>query len=193
MDDSSTTLYLTYDGPINDVSVAQLISMVLQIIDQQNITHLYFAISSPGGSVNAGIMLYHFLKGLPIRITTHNIGQVDSIGNVIFLSGSERYAAEATTFLLHGVTVTLGQNAALSRSQLNEIMSQIRQDERRIQAIVMQATSLPARRVTRFFRSGSSLSAQEALSAHIATSVREFEIPDGAKRVFVNTYPAQSQ
>ncbi len=50
----------------------------------------YFLISSPGGSVNDGIVLYNFIKALPAKIIMHNIGVIDSIATVIFLAANER-------------------------------------------------------------------------------------------------------
>jgi len=64
---------------------------------------LYFLFSSNGGSVNAGIALYNFLRALPVEIIMHNTGSIDSIATVIFLAADKRYAALHSTFLFHGV------------------------------------------------------------------------------------------
>ena len=45
-----------------------------------------------------GMNLYNFLRGLPIRLTTHNVGNVDSIGNAVFLAGEHRYACPHSPF-----------------------------------------------------------------------------------------------
>jgi hypothetical protein len=42
--------------------------------------------------VSEGLNLAAYMKSLPVKITTHNIGQTDSIANVIFAAGSVRYA-----------------------------------------------------------------------------------------------------
>jgi ATP-dependent protease ClpP protease subunit len=39
-----------------------------------------------------GLNIYNVLIGLPFELITHNVGNVDSIGNAIFLAGSKRYA-----------------------------------------------------------------------------------------------------
>ena len=49
-------------------------------------------ISTPGGTVMNGLNLYNVMRAMPFRLTTHNVGNVDSIGNAIFLAGEERYA-----------------------------------------------------------------------------------------------------
>ncbi len=42
-------------------------------------------------------------EGVPYKLITHNVGNVDSIGNVIFLAAEERYACSTSTFMFHGV------------------------------------------------------------------------------------------
>ena len=66
-------------------------------------------LSTPGGSVMNGLNLYNVLRGLPITLTTHNVGNVDSIGNAIFLAGQIRYACPHSTFMFHGVAFNFPQ------------------------------------------------------------------------------------
>jgi ATP-dependent Clp protease, protease subunit len=36
-----------------------------------------------------GLTAYDYLKGLPIQVTTHNFGSVDSIGVAMYCGGAE--------------------------------------------------------------------------------------------------------
>ena len=47
---------------------------------------------------------------LSVNVTTHNIGQVQSIGNIPFLAGSPRYCSPSSMFMLHGLSWTFGEN-----------------------------------------------------------------------------------
>lgn len=38
-------------------------------------------------------MVYNALRAFPVKLTTFNVGAVNSLGNVIFLPGERRYAA----------------------------------------------------------------------------------------------------
>ncbi len=187
----TTDLYLTLDGPITDQNVAQLIQQLDPAIGTGKVEHLYIMMSTPGGSINAGITLYNYLNGLPVKITTHNIGQVDSIGNVIFQTGDERIASHATSFLFHGVTFSAQGNIAMNRVQLEELLSQLKQDEKRIGVIIKDRTQLDGRKLNGFFKSGRSLSPTEALSYGIIDQVASVSIPDDAQRAIINTYPVQ--
>lgn len=185
--------YLTLIGPILDAQTAQLMMLMDNTIAQESIGHLYVAINTPGGSVNAGITLYHYLRGLPIKVTTHNIGQVDSIGNTVFLAGEDRFASPATSFLLHGVSLNVNGNVQMSRAQLKELSSQLEKDELRIETITSSRTKLKKDELAEFFATGRSLSPDEAKTSGIVTSIKEFEIPDGAKKGIFNTFPVPDQ
>jgi ATP-dependent Clp protease, protease subunit len=57
--------------------------------------------SSGGGMVEEGMSLYGFIRSLPVEITVHNIGQIDSIALAVYLAGSRRLANPDSTFLIH--------------------------------------------------------------------------------------------
>src|SRR3546814_4408950 len=63
---------------------------------------LYFLFSTPGGSVMHGMNIYNVLRALPARLVFHNVGNVDSIGNAIFLAGdirSEEHTSELQSLM----------------------------------------------------------------------------------------------
>src|SRR6266536_1225344 len=80
--------YINYFDAITDGKVRGLMALCSEILAKVNPTPttLYFALSSPGGSVAAGITLYNLLRGLPVHIVMHNTVSVDSIATVIFVS-----------------------------------------------------------------------------------------------------------
>ena len=185
----SNTLYIIFTGPIDEQIAAQMIQQIDVAINSDNgFEFLYLVINTPGGGVNAGITLYNYLRGLPIKIVTHNIGQVDSIGNVIFLAGDERYAAPATSFLFHGVAFGGNGNFSFSLTNLEERLSQVKQDEKRIQTVVSSRSDLGPRKLLGFFKSGRSISPDEALGFKIIAEVRDLEIPSNSKRAVFNTF-----
>lgn len=85
---------------VNQVTVNALIGNCLGAINQ-GATELNIYISSQGGDLVAGFTAYHFLKALPIPVRTHNLSNVESVANIIFLAGSERKANPGCRFLLH--------------------------------------------------------------------------------------------
>lgn len=182
------TLYAILNGPVRDYNSAVMIKQLNAIISPESeIKRLYLVMNSPGGSINAGITLYNYLRGIPLEVITHNIGQADSICNVVFLAGDKRYAAPATSFLFHGVSFGANDGASFSRSDIEERLSQIKQDEKRIKTIFAERTTISPTTTNRFFKSGRSLGTDEALELGFIHRVRHLNIPSTAQRVVLDT------
>lgn len=104
-------------SPVTMSSVSLLQDRCLTAIGN-GATHLNLHISSSGGDTVAGFTAYNFLKSLPIPITTHNISNVESMANIIFMAGSVRKANPMSRFLLH--PLHWGFNGQVDHSRLNE-------------------------------------------------------------------------
>src|SRR5690554_2608812 len=99
------TVYVNFHGPITELSSRNLMTLCESAIrSAPQADHIYIILSSTGGTVYSGIAVYNFIKALPVKVTTHNVSRVDSIANVVFLAGDERFAAPNASFLFHGAT-----------------------------------------------------------------------------------------
>ena len=94
---------IKFFAPVIDVTINALMDAINQKM-KQGVNQFTILISSPGGSVFHGLSAYNYLKGLPVSVTTHNFGSVDSIGVVLFCGGSKRLSVPEARFLLHGVS-----------------------------------------------------------------------------------------
>jgi ATP-dependent Clp protease protease subunit len=81
---SMKPIVIKFFAPVIDVTINALMNAIDQKM-KQGATQFVILVSSPGGSVFHGLSAYNYLKGLPVTISTHNFGSVDSIG-VIFSS-----------------------------------------------------------------------------------------------------------
>ena len=179
------TLCVIYDCPlVNEFNTQQFFQHVSANLTQ-DINHLYLLLNTPGGGVNLGIAIYNFLESLPIKVTTHNFGQVDSIGNVIFVAGEERFATPSSTFLYHGIAVGVGQQ--ISVVQLEEVLSQAKNDEDRMTKILTVKTDYRASELKKFYSQGKSLTPREALAKKIIDGIKEVKIEPVAKRLVIPT------
>lgn len=180
------TLCVVFGCPVvNEANTALFIQLVSTSLTNQH-DILYLLLNTPGGSVNLGIVIYNFLVGLPVKVITHNIGQVDSIGNVIFIAGEERYAVPSSTFLFHGIAT--GNIGGLSVPQMREQLSQLEQDEKRMSTIITSRSDLGPRQLTKFYREGRSIDAKEALERDVIQEIKEVDMPSTAQRLII---PAQ--
>src|SRR5438270_13579083 len=89
--DPASRLFLSFAAKVNEQTTTALMNMLASIV-QQGTKDLTLMLSTPGGSVMHGMTLYNYLTALPVALTTYNIGNVDSIGAIVFLSGAKRFA-----------------------------------------------------------------------------------------------------
>ena len=126
-------------GPIDHTAVCTARNLFLQAL-QHGATDLELHMSTEGGNMTAGFALYFFLKSLPIPLTTHNIGSVESVGVVIFLAGQHRFACPGTRFLVHPLHWGFGSLVAADHSRVSEWRDCLDFDAERYARIFDEAT-----------------------------------------------------
>ena len=151
---------IKFFAPVIDVTINALMDAIDNKM-KQGAAQFIILISSPGGSVLHGLSAYNYLKGLPVAVTTHNFGSVDSIGIVLFCGGSKRFSVPQARFLLHGVSAAF-QNERLEEDQLDERLKGLRIDIENIAKVIATNTGKTVRDVTDAMRGRTTLSPDEA-------------------------------
>lgn len=95
-----TTHVIYFTGNINAPSVGAFQGSCLQAL-HQGATQLVVHISTEGGSTTYGFTMYNFIRSLPVPVHMHNIGSVESMGNVVFLAADQRSASPNSRFIFH--------------------------------------------------------------------------------------------
>src|ERR1022692_79704 len=85
------TVYISFSAEVSAHTTESLLAVLANCVNQR-IKTVHLLLSTPGGNVMNGLNIYNIMLGLPLEVITHNVGNVDSIGNAIFLAGSKRYA-----------------------------------------------------------------------------------------------------
>jgi len=174
----SGTIYVLFSAEIIPNTAETLMSvMAQQVNNRAECVHLL--LSTPGGAVMNGLNLYNFFRGLPYDLITHNVGNVDSIGNAIFLAGSKRYACKHSTFMFHGVGFNSLPNERLEQKNLQEKLQGVLADQKRIGSIIQERTSIPETEIDDLFREARTKDAAYALGHGIVHEIREVIIPPG--------------
>jgi ATP-dependent protease ClpP protease subunit len=128
--------------------------------------------------VRHGITLYNFLRGVPFNLIVHNIGNVDSIGNAIFLAGETRYACPHSTFMFHGVGLDRPAGR-LDEKPLREMLGAIESDQLRIGSVIGERTNFPNDEIQGLFREAQTKTAEFARQRGIIHEIRDFDLPAG--------------
>lgn len=89
-----------FAAPINPVTASHLQNATLSVVSQ-GATAINYYISTEGGSTSYGFSLYNLIRSLPVPVTMHNIGSVESMGNILFLAADRRLTAPQSRFLIH--------------------------------------------------------------------------------------------
>lgn len=171
--------YLSFSADIDRQSVQMLIQ-VMSKYHNDGVQEVYLMLSTTGGETQAGIHLYNFLRGLPIRLTVHNVGYVNSVGNVIFLAGDSRYANANATFMFHGVGFTLSQGQRFQEQQLRERLEGVLRDQGRLGSIIQERTKLDEEVVAALFSKAETKDAAWAAEHGFIDEVRDLQIPAGS-------------
>ncbi len=171
------TCYISFSAEINVTTTEQLIA-VLGNQANNGVDHAYLMISTPGGTVMNGLNLYNVMRAMPLRLTTHNVGNVDSIGNAVFLAGEERYACPHSTFMFHGVGYDV-TNVRLEQKNLQESLDGLLRDHERIGNILTERTQLEAAETAELFREARTKDATYALDKGLIHDIRDVNIPAG--------------
>ena len=167
-------------APVIDATVNALMSAVDQKMKQgtQDFTIL---ISSPGGSVIHGLSAYNYLKGLPVSITTHNFGSVDSIGIVLYCAGSRRLSVPQARFLFHGVNVQFRGEQNLDEKLLEERLKGLRIDVENIAKVIAANTGKSTKDITDAMIERTTLNPEEAQSWDWCTQLSQSFLKQEAK------------
>lgn len=171
--------YVSFSAEIVPNTTESLIALMANLANL-GAKEVHLLLSTPGGNVMHGLNLYNVLRSLPLKLITHNVGNVDSIGNAIFLAGEERYACPHSTFMFHGVGFDAPPGMRLEQKFLKERLDGILADEKRIGAIIEERSSLNATDVEALFREMQTKDATFAASHGIVHEIRDVNIPPGA-------------
>jgi ATP-dependent protease ClpP protease subunit len=174
------TFYINFFDGISPATVNKFIRFTVDAIQQYNPTGICFFISSNGGDVDSGFVLYNFLLSLQgrVEVTMHNTGTIDSIANVIFASGQQRYAAPNAAFLYHGVSMNF--NGPQNRTALKESLSRLEGMESRIAQTLSRHSRLTEAELFELFTQGQGKDVHFALDKAIIHGIKPPTVPLGA-------------
>ena len=139
---------------------------------------IHVLLSTPGGTVADGITIYNAVRAIPVPIIMYNLGNVNSIGNVVFQAGQRRIAATSSSFMFHGVGFDI-KNTRMEQKQLQEKIGALKNDQSLIAEIMVRHTNLDTAAIDELFLNMAHLSAQEALKRGITDEVTDIHLPQG--------------
>ena len=185
---TNQTFYIKFFAPIIQGTIAAL----MQIVDnklKQGANKLGLLISTPGGDVFQGLSAYNFLRGVPLEITTHNFGSVDSIGVVLFCAGSRRLSVPHARFLLHGVQCHFQQATSLEEKQLEERLKGLQIDMGNIARVIADTAKKDKDKVIQDMLNRITLYPEQAIEYGLVHEIKSELFPPGSELISIQVTP----
>jgi ATP-dependent Clp protease protease subunit len=123
-------------GEINEETAYSFMAQMLYLMKDPQEINIY--INSPGGEVNAGLMIYDLITSAKMPVNTYCVGMAASMGALLFASGTHgnRYILPHSSVMIHEPLIQYGVGGSAStikntaesiiktRDQLNAILAQ---------------------------------------------------------------------
>jgi ATP-dependent Clp protease, protease subunit len=171
---------------INPETLSGLQNVALSAL-QQGATELTIHISSDGGANDQGFAAYHFIRSLPVLVTMHCIGNVESMAVVMYLAGANRIIVPHGKIKVHPMHWGF-PGGTVDHDRLTEYVASLDFDAKRYADIFDERTKGMTEIVNvRAHLAGQAklLDATAAVASGIATSISDAKIPDTATRWWV--------
>lgn len=170
----------------------------MQIVEHkltQGYTHMTLLISCTGGDVFQGLTAFNFLRGVPLEVTTHNFGSADSMGVVLYCSGTTRLCVPHARFLLHGVMANFNRPQSLEEKQLEERLKSLQIDMGNIARVIADTVGRDREAVLLDMINRTTLFPEQAMDYGLVHEIRSELFPSGAElySVQAESGPAQPQ
>lgn len=101
-------LYLS--GPVSTETIDPAVAFIVGHNINPEFDRLVLIINSPGGSLNQGFALTAAIKASTIPVITVAVGECDSAGLIIAMSGALRLIAPSCSILSHQYSASLGMS-----------------------------------------------------------------------------------
>ena len=176
----SDTIYINFPDQFIPPKTQALMGAITEIINQRKPSTVYLCLSYPGGMIADAIAVYNFLRALPVRLITHNIGSLDAVQTAVFLAGEERYASPTARFVFHGILTPIPGPVTLTALQLRALLDDLNNDENSILTLMKSRTQLTEPELREVFRNRETISLDVAKDKALINDVRELAIPAGA-------------
>lgn len=143
--------------------------------------HLHYSISSGGGDLISAFAVFNELKGMPVKVTTHNAGAIDSAAIMPFMVGERRTASPASAFFFHQVRWTFSAHVNIPVYVINEATTWLGAYENMMADFVAAQSGQKKEAILDMMRAGTSVSSADAKSLGLIHDVCECSIPQDAR------------
>lgn len=167
-------VFINFVAEITDKTSSLLMFLLTEQL-RSGVKNFRINISSGGGIVFHSVSLFNFLNGLEgVHLHTHNLGQIDSGANLVFLAGHKRTASKASTFLLHPPQMEIKAPMQLPIEFLKERLESLEKDQLKMAEIIGNKINKKTKDIIKMFRSRQTYQVEKAVELGFISEVEEF-------------------
>jgi len=168
----SKDFYVFFGGDVTPENIDKILQLIVDKVTKEDKNHLILILSTNGGSIKESIVFYNTVKTLPINITTYNMERVASSGNMLYLSGNNRFAYPSSSFLYHDpVTNFIGVPYATCEG-LEQLKNKLKETKDRMINIVSETLGIDINRAATFYKGHNVFYAKDAKDIGIAKDIK---------------------
>jgi ATP-dependent Clp protease protease subunit len=165
---------INWIGSIDFSKLAEIIKAIETGIKENKTKDVTILIDSIGGSVNASLAFYQWIKFNRISLTTVGLSMVASSAVTVLLAGSKRICFENTTFLVHRMTYPF--DGEMSEYDLEEKTTFFRTGNSKVKTLYKKETRLSDDEIERLLsKDWIVITAKEAIEKGIVHEIIELE------------------
>ena len=107
------------EGEITSESACEVVRSIMLLVKEDSNKPIDIYINSPGGEVNAGLMIYDTLKGIKTEINLHCIGMAASMAAIILAGGQKghRFILPHSKTMIHEPLISGGVGGSATSIQ----------------------------------------------------------------------------
>lgn len=156
-------------GEVEPAMAMDICQHVLRLEREDPVSPITVYVSSPGGSVSAGLAIYDALRTVscPVRAVCTELAA--SMGSIIFMAGDEREMLPHAELMIHDPLIP--QGAGGSALAVQETSRRLMARRKTLNGILAERTGLTLRRIQALTAKDTYLDAGRALELGFATRV----------------------
>lgn len=156
--------------PIEDQTASLVVAQLIYLSNEDPEAPIQMYISSPGGSIYAGMGIYDTMQMIPNQVSTVAVGFTASYGTVLLTAGSKghRYTLPNATIHMHQPWSSGGGGQA---TDIEIHAKEILRQKRRINEILAEATGKPLDEIEKDTDRDFFLTAEEAVGYGLVDEV----------------------
>ena len=168
---SKRILFITDE--ITDQAALEFTKQVFYLLHENAADPIHLFINSPGGGIDAGMLIYDVLSKTPAPVKMYCIGKAYSMAAVLFASGSHgRYILPHSKIMLHEPLIPFGIGGKTTTIQtISDSLLKTKQD---MEAILALHTGRTPEEISEITKTDHYFTAQEAVDFGLADAVKDF-------------------